>query len=465
MILLAITTLLAFYVAWNLGANDVANSMGTSVGSGAISLRRALVIAAILEFSGAVLFGQQVSTTLAKGIVDPSQFVGHADSLVLGMLTALVVCGLWLQLATALGLPVASSHAIVGAIAGVGWVASSGTAVDWSLLGQIALAWVFTPVLSGGLAALFYSLLCRWILEQPNPLAQLREWIPWLSTAVVGTVGAIVLPSLLQAETVAQWWPMPTPIYTVWVLLAMAAIALLTLTSWQHLSTLIERHSTPVTASDTLFATPNGTTGLQALVENHLARFQVISASLVAFAHGSNDVGNAIAPLATIVQLQQTGAVQLESVTIPLWVLGVGAVGIVTGLATWGRKVITTVGQGIMPLQPSSGLCAELATAATILLASRLGLPVSTSHAIVGSVVGISLWRYWLSRRSPIQLINPSLVNAPAGNEPTVSHPLQLKVLQEIGLAWVATVPVVALLTAGLFDLLTNLWHVKLLLP
>ncbi len=444
MILLAITTLLAFYVAWSLGANDVANSMGTSVGSGAISLRWALAIAAILEFSGAVLFGQPVSTTLAKGIVDPNQFVGHADTLVVGMLTALAVCGLWLQLATALGLPVASSHAIVGAIAGVGWVASGGTAVDWLLLGQIALAWMLTPMLSGGLAALFYSLLCRWILQQPNPVTQLQEWIPWLSVGLVGTVGAIVFPSVLTPEWVAAWLPIPLPLHTVWVLMAVAAIALMSLTSWQHLSTLV-KHNQPAIAG-------NGLTVPQAVVEQQLARFQVMSACLVAFAHGANDVGNAIAPLATIVQLQQTGTVALDRVTIPLWVLVVGALGIVTGLATWGRKVITTVGKEIMPLQPSSGLCAELAAAATILLASRLGLPVSTSHAIVGSVVGISLWRYCWSQ--------PTATDQTDQDQTAIAHnPLHLPVVRDIGLAWVATVPVVAVLTAGLFQLV-NPWLV-----
>jgi PiT family inorganic phosphate transporter len=195
---LVLTAILAFYLAWNLGANDVANAMGTSVGSKAITLRQALIIAGILEFTGAVLFGQGVSATLATEVANPELFAEIPQLLILGMVSVLLACGLWLQIATSQGWPVSSSHAVVGAIAGFSWVAAGVGAVDWANIGRISLAWVVTPVVSGILAAGLYSIVKYSILDRPNPIEQLREWIPWLSATLLSVFGVIVLPTLFD---------------------------------------------------------------------------------------------------------------------------------------------------------------------------------------------------------------------------------------------------------------------------
>jgi len=412
---LALTALLSFYVAWNLGANDVANAMGTSVGSKAVTLRQALIIAGVLEFTGAVLFGHAVSETLATQIVDPALFAADPQVLLTGMVSVLLACGIWLQIATARGWPVSSSHAVVGAIAGFSWVAVGIGAIAWSSIGTITFAWVVTPVVSGTIAALFYTLVKRLILDQSDPLKQLNEWIPWLSSALLGVFGVIVLPTLSQPlyTFLNQQFGLAIPAHDIPLAIGAIAVVGLTITSWQKLEN--ERRE----AIKSVVSTP------LLLVEKQLAKFQLLSACFVAFAHGSNDVGNAIAPLAAINYINSTGTVPLNGLTIPLWILLLGGVGIVAGLAIWGKKVIATIGENIIPLQPSSGFCAELATATTILLASRLGLPLSTSHALVGGVVGIGLVQNFKS--------------------------IQFKTLQGIAGAWLVTIPISAGLGAIIF--------------
>ncbi|MBD1921984.1 inorganic phosphate transporter [Microcoleus sp. FACHB-831] len=422
-----LVALLAFYVAWNLGANDVANAMGTSVGSKAVTLRQALFIAGILEFLGAVLFGRAVSSTLATEIVNPTLFASQPQVLLIGMVSVLIGCGIWLQIATSRGLPVSSSHAVVGAIAGFSAIAAGVGAVNWSSLGTISLAWILTPVVSGAIAALFYSVVKRWILDPPDPLFQLREWIPWLSATLLGIFGVIVLPAVSQPIDIllADKFGISLPPHD--IPLAIGAIATCSLTwfSWRELGTgdLKEEDKSSI---------QNPKSKIQNPIERHLARFQLLSACFVAFAHGSNDVGNAIAPLAAISYIDRTGSVPTAGFTIPIWILLVGGAGIVAGLAVWGKKVIATIGEGIIPLQPSSGFCAEIATATTILLASRFGLPVSTSHALVGAVVGIGLIQNWKSVR--------------------------FQTLQTIALAWIITIPISAGLGAIIFMVARRLW-------
>src|ERR671932_385337 len=411
---LGLTAILAFYVAWNLGADDVANAMGTSVGSKAVTLRQALVIAGILEFTGAVLFGHEVSATLATEVVNPELFAGMPQLLMLGMVSVLVACGLWLQIATSRGWPVSSSHAVVGAIAGFSWVAAGVGAVDWSNIRVISLAWVVTPVVSGIIAAGFYSVIKYSILDRPNPIVQLREWIPWLSATLLSVFGVIVLPTLFDRPL---FQALPVPAHDLPIATGAVAAVALTIISWRKLAsftTLANPPDSPIANSP--FPNP---------VERLLGRFQVLSACFVAFAHGSNDVGNAIAPLAAIAYILRTGSVPLSGFSIPLWILILGGGGIVFGLAVWGKNVIATIGENIIPLQPSSGFCAELATATTILLASRFGIPVSTSHALVGGVVGIGLIQDWKSVR--------------------------FQTLQGIALAWIITLPIAAGLGAIIF--------------
>ncbi|MGJ5675127.1 MAG: inorganic phosphate transporter [Nostochopsis sp.] len=415
-----IVILLAFYLAFNLGANDVANAMGTSVGSKAVTLKQALIIAGVLEFTGAVLFGQEVSETIATKIANPELFASTPQTLMIGMITVLISCGLWLQFATARGLPVSSSHAVVGAIAGFSWVALGVDAIDWLSIGKITIGWVVTPVISGAIATLFYSQIKRWILEQPHQLLQLNEWIPWLSVILLGIFGVIVLTSVTQplAKFLTEEVGMQVPIHDFPLFVGGIAAIALSLYSWRQLEMgSVGRQST----------TNNQPSTTNKIVEDLFAKFQLLSACFVAFAHGSNDVGNAIAPLAAIVYINSTGTVPTGGITIPIWILVLGGVGIVTGLAIWGKKVIATIGESIISLQPSSGFCAELATATTILLASRLGLPVSTSHALVGGVVGVGLVQ------------NPNSV--------------KFKTLQGIATAWLVTVPVSAGLSAAIFSI------------
>ncbi|WP_310486819.1 anion permease [Chamaesiphon sp. VAR_69_metabat_338] len=413
MLFIAFVCCLAVYVAVNLGANDVANSMGTSVGSKAITIGQAIVIAGILEFTGAVLFGRQVSSTLAISIANPDLFITQPHTLLLGMIAVLLSCGLWLQIATTKNLPVASSHAVVGAIAGFSWVAAGAEAVQWSALGKISLAWVFTPIFSALVAAGFYLVIKTWILDREQPLVQLNQWVPWLSLTLVGVFGVIVLPTVVDTLPADFLPTVPRHDFTLG-LGGMAAIAI-AFSGWRRLAA----ETVPV-ATDRQ--------GIQAVIERQLARFQLLSACCVAFAHGSNDVGNAIAPLATILYIQSTGTVPQSSLEIPLWVLVLGGVGIVVGLAIWGKQVIATIGEGIIKLEPSSGFAAELATAATILIASSQGLPVSTSHALVGAVVGVGAVKNWRS--------------------------LSVDTLKSIALAWVITIPIATVLSAGIFIIL-----------
>jgi PiT family inorganic phosphate transporter len=422
LITFAIVALLAFYVAFNLGANDVANAMGTSVGSKAVTLTQALIIAGVLEFAGALLFGHEVTKTLATKVANPALFAATPQTLVIGMVTVLLTSGVWLQIATSRGLPVSSSHAVVGAIAGFSWVALGVDAIDWSSIGLITIGWILTPLISAAIAALFYIQIKHWILEQPNPVAQLQEWIPWLSVSLLGVFGVIVLPSLTQPLTnyLIDQLGFNIPAYDIPLFTGVTAAFGLTLYSWQQLDDLGDK-------GDTTQQCPMPNAQCPIPIERVFARFQLLSACFVAFAHGSNDVGNAIAPLAAIVYINQTGSVPTNGITIPIWILILGGVGIVAGLAIWGKKVIATIGENIISLQPSSGFCAELATATTILLASRLGLPVSTSHALVGGVVGIGL----------VQNIKS----------------IKFSTLQNIAAAWLITVPLSAVLSATIFSI------------
>ena len=422
---LYLTAVLAFYVAWNLGANDVANSMGTSVGSKALTIKQAIIVAGILEFTGAVIFSKNVSSTIATDVTNLALFAANPEVLLLGMVGVLISCGLWLQIATNLGLPVASSHAIIGAIAGFSWLAAGQNAVNWGHILEISLAWIVTPLISGLIAAIFYGLLKHWILDlgsqselglaRSDTITRLREWIPWLSAIVVAIFGVIVLPSFFDRP----WFDfISLPDRD--LALAFGGIATISLTvdGWNQLQRVKED------------VKDKKSQNLQ--IERILGRFQVVSACFVAFGHGANDVGNAIAPLAVVVYILNHNSVPLNGLNIPIGVLILGGLGIVAGLSFQGKNVITTVGEGIIALQPSSGFCAEIATATTILVASRFGFPVSTSHALVGSVIGIGLFQGWKNVR--------------------------FSTIRSVILAWVVTLPFTAVLGAISFIILQSLF-------
>jgi PiT family inorganic phosphate transporter len=288
---------------------------------------------------------------------------------------------------------------VVGAIAGFAWVSLGIQGVAWNMIGVISVTWVLTPVVSGAIAALLYAFLQFWIFNRPQPETQLQEWIPWLNTALVVTLGGFIFPAIaptLQTSLhEALAWDLPN--HTIALLLGFLLSSLLTL--W-------------LLASNPSSPPPHLPTSPDAPIRF----YQIVSAACVAFAHGSNDVGNAIAPLAAILTTQATGIVPQTAVTIPFWILALGGAGIVAGLGIWGKKVIATVGGGIIALQPVSGFCVQIAAAMTVLLATQWGLPVSTSHAIVGSVVGIGLLKGLKE--------------------------IRWQTLREIVLAWFVTIPV-----------------------
>ncbi|CAN1212302.1 Phosphate transporter [Tumidithrix helvetica PCC 7403] len=389
--------LLAVYLAAMLGANDVANSMGTSVGSGTLSLRKAIALAGIAEFTGASLFGHRVTNAIATGVVSPEVFRADPNQLLLGMGTVMLACAIWLNFANWKGLPVASSHAIIGALVGFGCIAQGIQAIYWHQIGILSLAWLITPLVSGTISFLLLTFMHTWISS-----STLSEWIPWLS---VGTLGLMGLSVNHIDRGLGDRFAMPIVGFG----LGAIAVSGLTLRLW-HKS---KEGMTPV-----------------------FGQLQILSAGSVAFAHGSNDVGNAIAPLAVAVAIVTNGtALQSQELTIPLWLLVLGGMGIVLGLSIFGRKVIATVGSEITAIEPQSGFAAELSTAVTVLLASSLSLSVSSTHALVGAVLGVGL----------------------AKRLNTGTNAIDWGVMKKVVMAWLITIPAAAILAAGLFKLLSML--------
>jgi PiT family inorganic phosphate transporter len=358
---------LALYMAWAIGANDVANAMGTSVGSGALTIRWAIVVAALLEFSGAFLAGGHVTDTVRKGILDMEMV--SQDAILHGMLASLASAATLLLGATRYGLPVSTTHAIVGAIVGFGAVAIGPDAVRWGKVGQIVASWLTSPLLSGVLAYLIFQLTRSMVLDRDDPLGQVRRIGPFFFFYVFFIVGLVTLFKGLKNLNLDLNMPQ--------ALLASAALGLVgALIGAFFLRRVKEREG------ERRFGQ----------VERVFVILQILTACAVAFAHGSNDVANSIGPLAAIVNVVEGGEVVGKAAVRP-WMLAVGGLGIVVGLGTWGYRVMETVGKKITELTPSRGFAAELAAATTIVLASRLGIPVSTTHTLVGAVLGVGLAR------------------------------------------------------------------------
>lgn len=426
---LVIGVAVAAYMAWNIGANDVANAMGTSVGSGALTLAMAVVLAGIFEFAGAVLVGTQVTETVRKGILDVTLFQAGAGGfevdpvmvLMLGMVSALLAAGVWLQIATAFGLPVSTTHSIIGALIGFGLVAVGNAAVDWTTVGQVAASWVISPVLGGTIAAAMFLLIRRLVLRQEDADAATRRVAPHLVALVVFLlVVSFVYKVLRNVFEAPPWWT------TVATAAGVAGVAYLVARAF-----MVTRRtgSAGESAIGSLWRRIPGVGAAPAAsfgyVERVFGRLQVITACYVAFAHGANDVANAAGPVAAVVQIHQTGELAAE-VPVPGWILVLTAVGIVLGLATWGYKVIQTVGEALTELTPTRGFSAEFGAATTVLIASLLGMPVSTTHTLVGAVVGVGLARGIAA--------------------------LDLRMLWRVVQSWIVTLPVAAAF-AGVFYL------------
>lgn len=459
-VLLFLSLLFGFYMAWSIGANDVANAMGTSVGSGALTLRRAVILAAILEFAGAFLVGSHVTETIRSGIIDPQLFAEDPMRLVCGMLAALLAAGAWLQLASYFGWPVSTTHSIVGAIVGVGAVAYGLDAVDWGWSGMsgIIMSWVISPLLAAAISYMIFQLLLRFIFYAPLPAVAARRATPVLvflvffvmslvtvykglgnlgldqlpgayAVAIAAGVGlaaaglSTLLVNRLRQPTPAELGPEYARDNLRSLERAMRHLRRVQLagdaqTAAEAGRILQEMRSLSQRTEVALAQAQNPVSGSNAYrdVERVFVLLQIVSACFVAFAHGANDVANAIGPLSAVIHTLQTGAVYAKA-EVPAGILALGGVGIVVGLATWGWRVIQTIGKRITELTPSRGFAAEFGAATTIVVASKLGLPISTTHTLVGAVLGVGLARGIgaLNLNTLRDIIASWLITIPAG--------------------------------------------------
>lgn len=367
-ILLVLACLFGFFMAWGVGANDVANAMGTSVGSRALTIKQAIIIAMVFEFLGAYLAGGSVTQTIRSGIVDSSMIT--PDQMIFGMLAALLAAATWLLVASLKGWPVSTTHSIIGAVIGFAAVGVSVDSVKWAGVLPIVSSWIISPLLAGTISFMIFMSVHKLILDTDDPFANAKRYIPLYMFAVGFIIALMTVTKGLKH-----------------VGLDLSDIESFGLSV---LSGLI------VTAIGVLLMSriKDGASGKSHLhgVERVFAILMIFTACAMAFAHGSNDVANAVGPLAAIVGVLQSGEIAAQS-TVPGWVLLLGAVGIVVGLATYGYRVIATIGRHITELTPSRGFAAELAAASTVVGASGLGLPVSTTHTLVGAILGVGMAR------------------------------------------------------------------------
>ncbi len=377
--IIAIAAGLGFYMAWMIGANDVANSMADAVGSKALSVKHAIIAAGVCEFAGAVLVGYHVTQTIRGGIVPPEAIMEAdpttgAAALAIGMACALLAAALWLNIATWVGMPVSTTHSIVGAVAGIGIVVAGWAAVRWGTMGSIVASWFISPVVGGIMAIIFFKLISWSVLNRGEPIKYARKVVPVIAFFTMFIVAGSIFYKGLD-HVLPSWLTGPGG------LVAAAAIGLL--------SALVAY----ILAERRLSGGDTSTLKSQlALVEKVFAPMVIITSCSVAFSHGANDVANAVGPLAAVVSIVTTGEVAME-VAVPLWILGLGGIGIVVGLATYGYRVMRTVGERITQLTPSRGVAADVAATATVLACSRLGMPISTTHTLVGAILGIGLVR------------------------------------------------------------------------
>ncbi|MFT5579406.1 MAG: PiT family inorganic phosphate transporter [Paraglaciecola psychrophila] len=411
-VLLITACLLGFFMAWGVGANDVANAMGTSVGSKALTIKQAILIAMIFEFAGAYLAGGEVTSTIRKGIIDPSILADTPELLVFGMMSSLLAAGIWLMVATSFGWPVSTTHSIVGALVGFAAVGISPDAVSWGKVGKIVASWVVSPVTSGIIAFFLFRTVQGLILSKKHPFRAAKRVVPYY-IFLVGFIIAMV--TLLQGLK-----HIGLEIDFVESVLWSVAFGIATML----IGVVLLRRIQVEAGDDDDFHF--------ASVERVFAVLMMFTACAMAFAHGSNDVANAIGPLAAISGIISSGGEVAQKSAMPAWILLLGAVGIVAGLAMYGHKVIATIGNNITELTPSRGFAATLAAATTVVIASGTGLPISTTHTLVGGVLGVGLARG---------------IGA-----------LNLRVIGSIFMSWVVTLPAGAALSIMFFFMLKGIF-------
>lgn len=414
-----------FYMAWSIGANDAANAMGTSVGSKAVSFREAVIIAAIFEFSGALIAGGGVADTMRSGIVDPALFAdpalfpagNGAEFFIWGMMASLISAALWLHIAAYLGWPVSTTHSIVGAITGFGAVAVGVSNVEWMKLLMIAASWLTSPLMGGVLSFVIFLVIRKLILDANNPNLGLKVLAPVLAMPVFTTLILVLFTKGLKKlhPQLAGYGIEGMEMFVISMIIGIISSLILAFTIRR-----IQISSDD--SSETKYAK----------IEKVFRYLQVITACFVAFAHGSNDVANSIGPLAAIVGTLETMDMTAAKVPIPTWVLVLGASGIVVGLATYGYRVIETIGTKITEITPTRGFAAEFGAATTILIGSHFGIPLSTTHTVVGSVIGVGFARG---------------MNA-----------LNLKIIGNILKSWLYTIPFTAILSIVLYYVFTAIF-------
>ncbi len=472
-IILILAIFFGLYMAWSIGANDVANAMGTSVGSGALTLKKAIIIASILEFSGAFFVGSHVSETIRKGIIETHIFASSPDLFIYGMLAALLTAAIWLQVASYFGWPVSTTHSIVGSILGFGILIGGFSAIHWGKIASIAASWVVSPLLSASIAFILFNILRYKIFYQPDPMKATKRVAPILIgfvffvlslvmmfkglknlhlnlalphalaiSAIVGIIagfiGRLLLANIKEDEIENEEEPINIPSARLKFNLFRAQKRIeksveLSPENIKHRLTEILNQLKDVNSELEIYdvdeiADKKNVAG----VEKIFAYLQILSAGFVAFAHGANDVANAVGPLAAIIAVLKTGIVSLKA-PVPPWILMLGGLGIVVGLATWGWRVMLTIGKKITELTPTRGFSAEFSAAITILLASRLGLPISTTHTLVGAVLGVGMARGFTA--------------------------LNMRVLRNIVISWLITIPVGAVGVIFIFYILKFIFN------
>lgn len=469
-ILIILVLLAGFYMAWNIGANDVSNAMGTSVGTGALTLMQAVIIAGVLEFCGAYFMGAHVSETMQRGLVNPEVFASDPRILLYGMFAALLATAIWLQIASYFGWPVSTTHAIVGAILGFGIMIGGEHAIQWHEVKKIAAGWVISPAISALFAYIIFSILQRKVLFAMNPILAAKKLIPILIGIVFMTFAISLLTNGLGSLEIDFSFPITLAISVgigiiAWIIAAFFIRRVKSVKDFEkrsspHLSAQVVSLNKAMKHLQRVKLSTKGDkrkevasllrdvrkmneqlkeesgfnkrTSDYPTVEKLFAILQIFSAAYVAFAHGANDVANAIGPIAAALEIIQKGSLSLKT-TIPSWLLAMGGIGIVVGLATWGWRVIETIGKKITALTPTRGFAAEFGAAVTILIASKLGLPISTTHCIVGAVLGVGLARGLAA--------------------------LNLRMIRDIALSWVVTIPSSAIVCIIFFYIIKAIFY------
>lgn len=373
MTLIVLAAAFGFFMAWGIGANDVANAMGTSVGSKALTIKQAIIVAMIFEFAGAYLAGGEVTSTIRKGIIDSGYFVDTPELLVFGMIGSLLAAGTWLLLASWAGWPVSTTHSIIGAIVGFSAVGVGVDSVNWgSVLGIIG-SWVITPMIAGLIAYFIFLSAQKLIFDSDKPLDMAKRYVPYYMALTGFMISLVTIKKGLKHVGI-ELTSFEGYSLAIGIAIAVGILG----------KVLISRLKFDPAADKNMHYTN---------VEKVFAVLMIVTACAMAFAHGSNDVANAIGPLAAVVSIVQSGGEISSKAALAWWVLPVGALGIVAGLAMLGRRVIATIGKGITHLTPSRGFAAELAAATTVVIASGTGLPISTTQTLVGAVLGVGMAR------------------------------------------------------------------------